>query len=242
MKKIFGLSAVAFGLLATSCNPDDDYTPVCRMSTVVESSANGIRTTAITYDEGKISQLHMAGGTKSSKQFIYSGNNFTVVNKDDTGGITSKQDVALNNFYKISLITEKTPAGVVTKNTSYEYDNNGNLTHFTETPVTGTEKVTSFTFSNGNASSMLDANGNLTQLSYYTDKAFLDGDVTKVLQILGVGAVAVVNKNLIKSATVIGSPNKVTNITYEFDNAGKITKAILSGDASSTYTYTYDCK
>lgn len=244
MKKKLGLSVVALGgLLFTiaSCGKDDDKAanPVCRMSSIVETTDNETISRVISYDEGKIASVATAGGDGSSKLFSYTSGMITIISKNKSGVVTGSDEVLLNEAGKISKITQKNAGGTTTGIQSYIYNGKGELSMNISTPVTGTSDTTTYSYSDGNVTVSTNKGKN-TLYSHYTDKAFADGDLLKLLQILNTGALAVENKNLLKS--VISPEGSVTDFTYQQDNMGKITRLTLSGAANKNYSYTYDCK
>lgn len=243
MKKNFGLSILVLGSLLfsiASCDKDDDKAkPVCKMSSIVETGDNGTISRVISYDEGKMASVVTAGGDGSSKIFSYSSGMITVISKNKSGVVTGTDEVLLNQSGKIHSITQKNAAGTTTGVESYTYNTAGQVVLSISSPVTGPADTTTYSYSNGNVT--LSTNkGKNTLYTYYEDKTFSDGDFVKLVQILNTGALALENKNLLKS--VIAPDGAVSNLTYQYDNTGKITRLIFLGATNGNYSYTYDCK
>ncbi|HTN47380.1 MAG TPA: hypothetical protein VL098_13605 [Flavipsychrobacter sp.] len=249
MKKKLGLSVLLMSSLLigiTSCDKDDDdktKAVTCKISSIV-STGTSTSTVALKYDEGRLATTTTAGGAGSSKLFNYAGNTITIVDRNAAGAVTGSNEVLLNENGKIVMITVKNINGHTTNTITYTYNTDGNLSMAVNTPITGSADTSLFIFSGGNLQRMVAQNSDLTDYTYYTDKAFLDGDFLKTAQMVNYGALALINKNLLKSITTydpIGNP-QVTNLSYEYDSKGKLTRIVGTGNTSFNYSYTYDCK
>lgn len=243
MKKKFGLSMAALGslmLTVASCGKDDNKAkPICKMSSIVETGDNGTISRVIGYDEGKMVSVVTAGGDGSSKIFSYSAGMITVISKNKSGVVTGTDEVLLNASGRIKNITKKNAAGTTTGTDSYVYNTAGQMVMSISAPVVGTADTTAYVYNGGNVT-VSTHKGKNTLYTYYGDKTFTDGDFVKLIQILNTGALAVENKNLLKS--VVSPEGAVTEFAYRYDNVGKITRLIISGGADGNYSYTYDCR
>lgn len=245
MKKIIQLPVVAlcaFTLWSTSSCKKKDDDPVCRIKTISNTGSSSSSIIILSYTaDGKLSSVQSSGSSTYTKTFTYPASNaINIVEKDGSNTVTYTYDVTLNGSGKITSIIEKNGSGVLSYTTTISYDANGNASSITNTPASGTPSTTTATFANGNLTNLV-SGSDITTIDYYTDKAFMDGDYLKISQMIQYGALYFTNKNLIKSFNNSGG-SSTTNMIYEFDNSGKISKMTLTnGSSIDAYTYTYDC-
>ncbi len=243
MKNKFALSILVFGSLSlsiASCDKDDDpANPVCRMNGMVVTPAGAPTSHVISYDEGKMVAITSKGSINDSRTFTYTKGGITVVAKDGTNKITGTDEVSLNASGKISSITHKDGGGTITGTKSYVYNSAGQMIMYISTPTNAAADTTTYVYNEGNVT-LSTYKGANTLYTYYEDKIFADGDRIKTPQILSYGALAWENHNLLKS--IISPAGIVTEYTYQYDVAGKIIGAQVSGGMENeSLTYTYEC-
>jgi hypothetical protein len=245
MKKTSLLAALllAAGLMtATSCKKKEDDKPTCRIIGVTENESGVNTAVAVTYDTDKrISQVQRTtGNAVNTTVFTYSGNTISATTKNRLNIVVNKSDITLNNEGLISTIQRLNPINnSVQSTTSFEYSNR-QLTKVTEQSGSSNADVTTTTYSNGNLATTTSTTGMTQSYEYYTDRNFLEGDFLRYSQYLESGALAIVNRNLVKAITTDGSD--ILNLSYNFDNDGKVTHITQTQNADVTnYDFQYQC-
>lgn len=235
MKRSLSLMSCALLALyittATSCKKDDD-SPVCRMTTVTNTSGSSTTIINVTYNaDGTIAKTEQVGG--ETKVFSYSGNMINIT--ASTGGIvTGTSAVTLNAQRLVSGVVQKNAAGMVTTTLSMSYDGAGKIQTLVASG-SGPATTTTFQFTNGNATTIT-SGSSITSLSYYADKPFMDGDYLKTVQMLTYGALYIVNNQLVKASTQGSTTN---TFAYDYGDGGRITKVTQSNGSATTNTITY---
>lgn len=238
------LSILTIGALAAtiaSCNKTDDKTTVCRITSIINSQQNQVNSsTKIVYDEGRIASILTTGVSGGIKTFTYGVGTITVVEKDNNGKLQRTKYLVLTPDNKIASLTEKNAANVTEDVTYYYYDGDNHLNRIVNTASNGLTDTTMVTFIDGNMTNTVNNTTKaVTSYIYDDNKLFMDGDYLQIMQTLDNGGLAVINKSVLKSmVTNNGTP---TNIQYEYNSLGKITKMIVSGAIADEYSYEYFC-
>jgi len=239
MKKVlfFSASLVLFLIFEQSCSKKNAAAPACQLITI--SDVNGSTTTTynLTYNnEGKISTLQsISGSTTTSKVFTYSGNVIFVTTTYSGSANQTTDSIVVNSA---GLITsDQNRSGTNQSLTTYTYSGNQLLKSILQNnsnpPVT-----TTYTFTNGDLTGSTDGTTTSTY-SYNTSKTSVQGDYFQLVQLIQYGASFVINSHQIIGYQV-GST--IENITYTYDNTGKITGLIgTTGGNIETITLQYNC-
>jgi hypothetical protein len=215
--------------------------PSCELTAITGTSTTGNPTVIqLTYNnDGQLSIIKQTGGNgEFTKVLNYNGNTIIATS---TGASDKTDSVVLNSKGLIAFSQSRDnsiPSLPRKTVNTFSYDNNGQLIKSTSQTNDGTPTTTNYTFVNGDLIST-DGPG-ATTYTYYTDKAFIDGDFLKIFQLLNQNGLFVVNKHLVKSAK---SSNTLQNFIYEFDASGKITKLTgTTGSRVEELAYGYKCK
>jgi hypothetical protein len=242
MKKRYRYPALqmmlAFFIFCISCNKNNDETPTglsCRIITAL----GGPDTYHFTYDpQGKLSSLDIAP-VKQKLTYTYEGNITTVLVEAD-GQFQSKYIITNNaQGFTTNMRRLANEAGTVWNNQSVEY-NGTQLAKILYTSSNPNSPVLAvkYTWKDGNIASQESGNS-IIEFEYYTDKRAVAGEWRKYTELVE-GYHLYDNKNCTRS---IKSGGEVTNIIYDFDNAGKIVKMTVTepGNAVSAVQYEYAC-
>jgi hypothetical protein len=229
--------------LIISCKKDnvDNNPSTCRIIAATISDGSATTTVNISYNnDKKISSVSMSGAVVINKVFNYSGNTI-IVNSTTTGGAFSGRDsVTLDNMGRpVNIRHFYNQVGTSWHNLVYEYSGDV-MIKFSEA-YQGNTFPASYTVNSVNGNMVYFGNsGSSTSLEYYTDKDIQPGDYLEFTTLMNFGVSIYPRKNLIKKLDS-GSGN-VTNLSYEFDADGKITKVIANyGSGVNTTTYQYQC-
>jgi hypothetical protein len=117
---------------------------------------------------------------------------------------------------------------------TYSYSANGQIQSITSQYNGKTPTVTTYQFTNGDATSSSDG----ISYTYYTDKPYAEGDYFQIVQLLNDGAYFLKNAHLLKSFQV--GTSTVYNFTYTFDASGKITSFTMTSTNNGTQIIDYD--
>ena len=228
-----------------SCKKDngkeDSKPSTCRIIAATIADGSATTTVNISYNnDKKISSLSMSGALVINKVFNYSGNTI-IINSTTTGGAFSGRDsVTLDNMGRpVNIRHFYNQSGTSWHNTVYEYSGD-NMTKFSEAYQGNTFPAT-YTVNSVDGNVVYFGNsGSSTSLEYYTDKSNQPGDYLEFTTLMDFGVSIYPRKNLIKKLDS-GSGN-FTDLSYEFDSDGKITKVIANyGSGVNTTTYQYQC-
>ncbi len=239
--RIGAIALIAGALLSnTSCKKNEDDSPVCRITSMNTIDGSSVSVISIVYDnDGRISTVTTTGSSAGSKVFTYSGNSINITEKTSSGVLENTYAITTNGNQNVTSVITKNNLGVTTETGLFEYDGNGKLSRATFQYGSGTPYVTNTQFVNGDLS-LATSTGSVSTYSYYTDKAYADGDIFKIQQLISYGALYIVNAHLVKSIT---SDSDITNFSYDYDSDGKIIKATsTSGSDLTSNTYSYTCK
>lgn len=232
MKKYLRIIIVALLVagIASGCKKDSTPKPTCRIITA--SGASGQAN--FTYNsEGKLISVSEGSMTTS---LAYSGNTI-ITHSKNAGVFYEKKIITLNsNGLASNARIESDMAGTNWQNYFYEYNGSEVIKQTLTNSMGSTPEVTTLTWSGGNVIA-ISAAGYTQALEYYTDKSARAGDYLQLSQLSG-GYQILRNKNIVKSVLQGAS---ILNFDYTYDADGKITSVIISGSASDTYTYQYQC-
>jgi hypothetical protein len=253
MKKAIFCTAVQVWLLLVlaSCNKKSDNpvspalpvvnVPSCELTSITGTSTTGNATVIqLTYNnDGQLSIIKQTGGNGEFTKVLNYNRNTIIATST---GISDKIDsVVLNSNGLIAFSQTKDnsiPSLPRKTVNTFLYGSDGQLVKSTSQINDGTPTTTNYTFVNGDLIST-DGPG-ATTYTYYTDKAFIDGDFLKIFQLLNQNGLFVINKHLVKSAM---TANTLQNFIYEFDTSGKITKLTgTTGSRVEELAYGYKCK
>jgi hypothetical protein len=234
MKILSGLIVtMSFILFITGCKKDDPAAPqsTCKITSIV----TGGGAIAISYNtDGTIDSLSVGTAVIS---YSYSGNIITE-NTTVSGQFAGKVIVTVNSAgLATNVKSEYSEDGTQWDNEAYDYDGNqaSKLTYTSS--YGGSAEISTFQWSGGNLVSISD-DGDVTNVDYYTDKASQSGDYLSLSQLIQ-GYEVFRNKNMIKSVT---DGTDIINITYVFDNDGKVTSFTEDdGTDQTAYGLSYQC-
>lgn len=232
------LRIITVALLVTSilfsCKKDSTPAkPACRIITV---SRTGYDLVNLSYNsEEKLSSVSEGTYTTS---LVYSGNTIIATTTQAGVAYSQKKIITLNsNGLASNVRTEITNhTGTTTwENIVYEYSGNELIKSTQTSSVGGAPAITTCTWSGGNLITGVSGPTSIT-FSYYTDKP-AQGDYL-FLSALQQGYPIIRNKNAVKS---LFSGSDILNFAYTYDSDGKVTSIIITGSASETITYQYQC-
>jgi hypothetical protein len=222
--------------LSPSCSKKSSSAPNCKLITVTDAIGTSNTTINITYNnDGKISTVQQTGSSPATKVYTYIGNLIMIAVTAPAGNSTDS--VVLNSNGLISYWLSR-DASNNTQIYIYTYGGNGQLLKYTLQSNGGAITTTTATITNGDLTGSSDGT-NVGTYTYYTDKAFADGDYIKLVQLLNFGALYIKNAHLIKG---FQQGTTVENFNYNFDSSGKITGVTATSGANiEIVTYQYNC-
>ena len=241
MMLVQSLSAFLFCNLVLSCKKGNNNPSSCHIISATLVSSQGTASINFTYNnDKKISTLSMSGATTLNKVFNYNGNTI-IVNTTTTGGAFEGRDsVTLDGRGRpINIRHFYNQGGTSWHNTAYEYSGDDMVKFmqgYESDNILDTYTVNS-TAGNvvywGNS-------GNSTSLDYYSEKNIQPGDYLSFEAMMQYGVNIYPHKNLVKQLESTGG--YYTNLNYEFDSGGKITKVTVTSNFNViTFTYQYQC-
>ena len=207
--------AICFILFIAGCkkNKTDAQQNTCKITIVAPDGGLGI----IAYNNsGQVSSITWGNSVTT---YSYNGNTITESGLID-GDFRLKVIVTVNSVgLATNVRIEYSEDGSAWANQAYEYNGN-KASKVTKTNYGGggASVFSTFQWSGGNLESITDGN-DVTKFDYFTDKLSLPGDYLALMQ-LTQGYEVFRNQNLIKSIT---DSTGTWNITYTFDNDGKVT-------------------
>jgi hypothetical protein len=222
--------------LSPSCSKKSSSAPNCKLITVTDAIGTSNTTINITYNnDGKISTVQQTGSSPATKVYTYIGNLIMIAVTAPAGNSTDS--VVLNSNGLISYWLSR-DASNNTQIYIYTYGGNGQLLKYTLQSNGGAITTTTATITNGDLTGSSDGT-NVGTYTYYTDKAFADGDYIKLVQLLNFGALYIKNAHLIKG---FQQGTTIENFNYNFDSSGKITGVTATSGANiEIVTYQYNC-
>lgn len=227
--------------LVISCKKESDKTVNCNITSVVQAGTAGNQVFVLTYnDEGKIATLDQTSGTTYHKDFSYVGNTLYVVTLDKDGHFSQKDSITLDSQGRpLNIRSFTTADGSVYSDINFEY-NGDELKKYVQTQVPGgSATTTTATYINGNPTT-ISSGGISSILDYYTDKKVQKGDYLELAGLVQYGVSFYPHKNLVK---MIAGGNSITNLTYEFNADGLISKlTATTGNQLTQLTYAYECR
>jgi hypothetical protein len=224
--------------LSLSCKKEKEQpstAPSCRIVTAL----GGPDTYHFTYNpDGKVSSVLFLP-LKQKYTYTYEGST-TKVLYEINGNFESKLIITNNSFgFTTNVRREQNKMGTIWYNQSAEY--NGTQIAkmlYTSSDPNGPNFAVNYTWKDGNIASM-EGGGQVITYEYYTDKRSMPGDWRSNNEMVE-GYRFFDNKNLTKS---IKNDSGITEIEYEFDTDGKITKqTVIEPENIESYTqYEYAC-
>lgn len=238
MKKIAYLAIASglFLLLSPSCGKKSSPAPNCKLITITDVLSGTNVTANITYNnDGNISTIQETGTSPVTKVFTYIGSLIMIATTSSSGNVT---DSVVLNSNGLMTYWQSRDASNNTLAYTYTYANNGELLKSTQQSNAGPVTTTTYTYTNGDVTGSSDGT-NTAIYTYYTDKAFADGDYLKTVQIFNYGALYIKNAHLIKG---FQQGTTVENFNYSFDASGKVTAVTATNGASiENVTDQYNC-
>jgi hypothetical protein len=239
MKKVLFFSAflVLFLIFEPSCSKKNAAAPACKLITITDVNGSTTTTFNITYNNvGKISTLQStSGSTTTSKVFTYSSDVIFITSTYSGSPNPTTDSIVVNNSGLI--MSDQYRNGTDESLTTYTYSGNQLLKSILQNN-SDPAVTTTYTFTNGDLTGSSDGTNTATY-SYNTTKASVPGDYFQLVQLIQYGASYVINSHQIIGYQ-IGST--IENITYTYDNTGKITGLTgTTGGSIETITYQYNC-
>lgn len=217
--------ALAF---TASCNKKDSAPQqVCKIQRVVSGNDSYL----FSYDDQfRISKIESPDKVAN---YSYNGNQ-SIILTTSSGSFSSKRIITKNDAGLIlNVKTENNTNGTLWTNEAYTYNGNQVATSVSSNSTGIGNSTTNYVWaSDGNLSTIISGSGATTDLSYYTDQAFQEGDFLNALTLIQNGYTFYKNKNLVKSV----SSNA---ISYDFDTENKINKINVN---SSVIQIEYTCR
>ena len=233
--------------MVVACKKSNSHTNSCRITAVYDTlslpSGTEISSTRIFYDnDGRIAYTQFNTlNDSSTRVFIYSDSAIVIT---PTNSNSPTDTVLLDGKGQAVRVKQAFPANDYYTLFTWTYDasglveSNGFLQSTTSGPVTDSTNTT-YKFVNGDCISSASSDGTVTNYTYYTDKEAADGDYQRFSELSRYGVIITRNKHLIRSAQ---SGTYVSEYSYTFDKAGKITSAAYRyGNLVFKNTYEYDC-
>ncbi len=238
MKK-FSPFVLACFLALAACRKDSTPTPAdCRPATMIINS--GAITSAFNFSYNNEGRLSRVVNNQYEMVFDYDASGY-VINFLAAGKLFRKSAVKTDAQRRPVSVTMTDYHANGTFNQELitcEYNSKGELVKQVSQKDKQPTVTTSTVWMNGNCTSISD-NAQSTTVEYYTDQPIQQADILSINQLMMHGFVTVFNKNLAKSLTTGVS---TARYTYEFDEAGRITTAVLSyGGSRETRLFQYSC-
>ncbi len=222
--------------MVAGCNKNKDAPapkPPCRL---IASIAGGGTITKFTYNtSGRIETIDDG---QYYSVFSYSGNTVTHT-RTLNGNFSKRSTITLNSN---DMVTNERVAfssnGLNWYNYAHEYSGTQLIKTTRTNSSTQTIETTTYTWVNGNL--VEESNGR--RFEYYPDKKNATGDFMQLQHLIerGSGDMLVRNTHLVK---VWEEGSDLFNISYDFDNDGKIVGCKLTrGGITFSYTYAYQCE
>ncbi len=240
MKNYFNLLLLFLvTLVGVSCKKDDNtLNPPsdCRIVKITDEYGKSL---SITYNTAGEYQTIKDENDNTTTSFTYSSSSIIGNTTNVASLLVRKTTFALNSQGMAYGVRQdyydpltSTPTGW--SNLVYEYNGTQLIKGTATNSGNATPRVVNYVWSDGNLTSQSSA-GSSTFIEYYTDKVVQPGDYMNVLltKDIGLPAVrAIRNKNLIKGEGSV-------QISYVFDNDGKISAVSLNG--LTAFTLQYEC-
>jgi hypothetical protein len=204
----------------------------CKIVSAAISGTAGTGSIDFSYNtDGKIaSSVYTLPTGTTTKSFTYTGNVVMVsTTTNGSSSVTTDSIVVNSDGLMLSDIT-RSPTDVAFLVYSYSgTEVTSETTQDNNNPVVTLD----YTYTNG------DLNGLQNEAFAYNDKTSEQGDYIQFMQLVGIGATWI---ECAHQAISLSSGAVTINITYTYDNSGKITQMQLFGGGQTvTYSYTYAC-
>jgi len=222
---------------APSCSKKGSPAPTCKLITLTGDVNGSLKVFAISYNnDGNISTIQQTIGTDPYTKVFNYGDKLIMISKSESGTLTETDSIVLNDNGLMTYCQASAVGSLVV--TTYTYGGNGQLLKSATQINGGIPSTTTYQYTNGDVTSSFDGS-TTTAFTYYTDKAFADGDYLKLEELLTYGALFIKNAHLIKGYQ---APGVVENINYTFDNTGIITGiTATNGPSIENDTLQYSC-
>lgn len=224
-----------------ACRKNDKTGPAtaeCRAATMIVDIGTVTSVFSFSYDnDGKVSRIV---NNQDEMIFEYGANGY-VVRFLSAGKMFRHTTVSTDDRQRpvSAKILDYRPDGTFdTENVTCEYNAKNELVRQVSQKNGQPAVATATVWADGNCVAISD-NSQSIALTYYSDKPAQQADVFRVNQLLLYGYVNVFNKNLAKS---MKTPLATTDISYDFDAAGRITTVRLeTGVRMEKRSFQYDC-
>jgi len=227
--------AVISLLVSPACRKkSSSNTQACQIITVTDHEPAGTATVNLTYNnQGQVlTKQILTSSDTISMVFTYSGN--TEIVQTSGPGLAITDSMNLNSDGQ----------------TVTDYESDGTITYLTTNTYSGTELQTSvFTYSGGsttttyswtNGDMTSSVSGSTTTIYSYNTNASEVGDYWWTIQLINFGGDLIRTKHQLASYQ---SASTIHNLSYTYDNTGKITGLTNSfGSSVDTVSYRYSCK
>lgn len=208
----------------------------CRIIKITDENGKSL---LITYNAAGEYQTIKDENDNTTTSFTYSSSSI-IGNTTNVAGLqVRKTTFALNSLGMVYGVRQdyydpltSTPTGW--SNLVYEYNGTQLIKGTSTNSGNATPSVVNYVWSDGNLTSQ-SSSGSSTFIEYYTDREVQPGDYMNLLLTKDAGlpaAKVIRNKNLIKGEGSV-------QISYVFDNDGKISSVSLNG--ATAFTLQYEC-
>ena len=212
--------------------------PTCHLTSINTVGPNYTKFDSLTYNaDGRLYTISATGLVGEGSVFTYSGDTITMDQLGWNYSLLGRYTITLDSFRHIASVVETNKFFYLVYAEQFSYDSNGHLMQTASQQPTITSNVQ---YTNGDVTTVISSDGTTNNYTYYTDKAFADGDFLKIQQLTTYGALYIENSHLVKTRTICSS---VDSFSYEFDSSSRITKSIQTNGANTTtYSYGYTCQ
>lgn len=231
---LFTLLAVVPQVFSQTKNPE------CR---IVAMNSDAGENTRFSYDDsGRVKTISQSGNYVTHFDYY---NNIILATETRNDSITNKRILTIgSNDMMSTLFEESYNDGMPKWNyTSYIYNGRELKGTTTITSNSSIPEQSILAWKKGNfVSEKVSDNSGEVKFEYYPDKTVQSGDYwyINLLATMGTGDKLYQNKNLVKG---IRSNNSVANISYQFDESGKIISMTKTAEnTDKIWKYEYECK
>jgi hypothetical protein len=230
----FTLVVLLCVFLTPACSKKSSPAQVCQIITVTDQLGSTTTTYNITYNNsGQIStEQYASGGSNYNRVFTYIGSTEMISTSDGTTTVTDS--ISLNSDGLILTDYNTNQSSVTVTTNTYS---GTELQKQVVVQNGGTPSTTTFTWTNGDMTSGTSSSG--TSTYSYNTEASKEGDYWSIVQLINYGSSFVKTAHQL-SAYAVGA--SVENVTYTYDNTGKITAVTgTAGSSIENISYQYSC-
>ena len=239
MKKIILLVGALslFILMIPSCGKKGGTSSSnCQLLTVTDSSSSSTVYNITYNNNGQLSSIVATGQNATQEEYAYAAGNKVIASVSNSGGPVSRIDtITLNGDGYVQSVVSYYPSNQEITTTTYTYGSNDQVLKSIYQNGSNPAATTTFTFTNGNLTSLTDGATTMTY-TYYTNLPYQEGDLLQVSQLLGGGFPYIKNVNLLQGYT---SSSGTVNLIYGFDSKGKINR--VGSTVQESFLYQYSC-